>query len=158
MVKYSLLLNCSAAWPCCSDWELLRFIKGYAGETLYRSRNILIVARKAEGLDYCDNSCQNFLRVWRNIRANGCCWLLAAGRWICFLLPSAHYSSNSAVCLGARRQEEVDFWSYKKARGKDTGKYGPSELLAEVKTLEMSCTVSNTAAEISEFCESVSNW
>lgn len=134
----------------CSDWKFLRFIKSYAGESLYRSRNIWIVARKAEGLGCCENYCKNFLKVWRNILANGCCWLLAAGHWICFLLPSAHYSSNSAVCPGAGRQEEVDFWSYVEARGKDTGKYDLSELLTEVKTLVMSWTISNIVAEISE--------
>ncbi|TRZ13590.1 hypothetical protein HGM15179_013517 [Zosterops borbonicus] len=44
-------------------------------------------------------------------------------------------SSNSAVCPGAGRQEEVDFSSYVEARGKDTGKYDLSELLTELKTL-----------------------
>lgn len=148
-MKYPLLSNCSVSWPCCSE-QLVRFIKSYSGEALYRSRNIWIVARKAEGLGCCDNSCKSFLKVWRNRIENGYCLLPAAGHWICFFLPSAHYSSNFAVCLGAGRQEEVDFWSYIKARGKNAGKYGPSELLTEVKTLVMSCQMSNIVTEISE--------
>lgn len=130
-MKYLLLLNLLFLWLSSGSGS-------YAGETLYRSRNIWIVFRKTEDFGCCDNSCKNFLKFWRKILENGCCWLLAAGHWICFLLPSAHLQLKFCCLPGAGRQEEVDFLSCMKARGKDRGKYGPSELLTEVKTLVMS--------------------
>lgn len=53
----------------------------------------------------------------------------------------------SALGLGDRKKQ---IFEAIKSRGKNTGKYGPSELLTEVKMLVMSWQMSDIVAEISE--------